>query len=225
MSERARFALRPIEQDSVLPSSGHAGRGLNSENEGEPSEVKRQRLVLQTPIRRGINTEGIDIFTPSTASGMPRLPQTGNGDILEYLKVRGSRVKDLEDELARCKSAHEAAQQEVARKQEQIMRLQASLSSGPSVSGQLAKGLRLEQDVAAAKEAEQRAVQRVREMEAEARATRLEHDKTVHEVQMQVLTAQQNLKNSKTEWTDKLRAVQLAEKLERRKRETEHELH
>ncbi|GFH25219.1 uncharacterized protein HaLaN_23150, partial [Haematococcus lacustris] len=162
--------------------------------------AKRQRIAYQTPVH---GTSALNVCTPGT---LPGQQQAGGGDILDYLKGRGGRIKELEDEVSRQRAANEQLTAALAQASAAQSKLQlqlsmaeqqcaaakaasatassaASATAKPSayiaqleqlVDSELAKGLALETQLAAAQERLLQAEQRTAAAKEQASAAAAE---------------------------------------------------
>uniref|UniRef100_A0A7S3QR74 Uncharacterized protein n=1 Tax=Dunaliella tertiolecta TaxID=3047 RepID=A0A7S3QR74_DUNTE len=94
---------------------------LPAETPGGPE--KRQKTVPVTPLAAAVRTPSQTAlpFTPAPGS------QQANGELLDYLRGRGGRIKELEDELGRSKVAHAQLRAEVSASQQAMRRMEVEL--------------------------------------------------------------------------------------------------
>ncbi|GLI71624.1 hypothetical protein VaNZ11_016893 [Volvox africanus] len=209
---------------------------------------KRQRLALQTP--GGAMPQGTGLATPASSillsstidrlSGMP-----SNDGLMDYLRGRGGKIKDLEDELAQTRARCEKLQQELATKNESMAVLvtekkvfEVAAAAVPPPTGtstavqhlhrqldeQLHKGLMLEQNLAAAKQHEAVSAQRLASLEALLSEQRAEQAKLLAEAEAAAARLRVEVEAARAEAQMALRNGELAERAAQRRVEAEREI-
>jgi hypothetical protein len=133
---------------------------------------------------------------------------------------RQSQIKELEDEVTRCRAANEQLNSELYRKQEKLAKLEDDLRSVTAavtpmqqqqqqphaavgleelselerlLDAELAKSVQLEHNLSATTEREVAAAQRALAAEGSAREARAEHERQMRTVQLQLDAAQHDI--------------------------------
>ncbi|GLC45303.1 hypothetical protein PLESTM_001717900 [Pleodorina starrii] len=218
----------------------------------QPSTVdanKRPRLALQTPggpmpQAMGLTTPASSMLPPSTLERLSGLP-SGDG-LMDYLRGRGGKIKELEDELAQSRSRCEKLQQDLTLKTETVAILTAenkALKTTSSVvvpapncsssalqhltkqlDDQLHRALLLEQDLAAAKQHEAVSAQRLASLESLLADQRAEQAKLLAEAEAAAAQLRMEVEAARAEARAAAQKGDLAERAAQRRVEAEREI-
>ncbi|KXZ42610.1 hypothetical protein GPECTOR_130g571 [Gonium pectorale] len=168
---------------------------------------------------------------------------SGDG-LMDYLRGRGGKIKELEDELAQARSRCERLQQELSIKNEAVTLLTAEnkalkvtaitpVTSATSsalehlnqkLDDQLHKALLLEQDLAAAKQREAVSMQRLTALEALLADQRTEQARLLAEAETAAARLRMDLEAARAEAKMATQKAELAERVAQRRVEAEHEV-
>lgn len=161
------------------------------------------------------------------------------------------QIKDLEDEVQKNKALQDQLNVELLRSRDQVQRLEAELKAARAELGaggssrsasqlpglteltelerlldsELTKGLELEQQLADSKEKQAAAEQRATLAEQSLAEMRADFEKQCRDRQLQLDAVVKQMDQAKFEAAEKARQAEMAAKLEKRKRETDLELH
>ncbi|KAF5828705.1 mitotic checkpoint protein-domain-containing protein [Dunaliella salina] len=197
--------------EAKAPDPRPALKQLPAETPGGPE--KRQRTVpAHTPLPHAAPSTPAQTALPSTpAPGS----QQANGELLDYLRGRGGRIKELEDELARSKMAHAQLRAEASASQQAMRRMEVDLravqaraaaaemrnaASSPQdtytqqvenlLDAELAKSLDLEQQLGALRQRLAAAEERAAGAEGSVRTLKAEADRAARASALQLANLQ-----------------------------------
>ncbi|KAG1666520.1 hypothetical protein FOA52_014417 [Chlamydomonas sp. UWO 241] len=162
----------------------------------------------------------------------------------DYMQQRGSRIKELEDQLASSQAERSALQHDLLRMQRQVEVLEQGLSRAHAASAhraqlaersevtelerllgeELSKALELEAALASCQGQLADAEARASEAVATAKRAAAEHGRALGAAHLEAEAAYRQLAAAAADADDRLRKAQLEAKLERRKREADQEV-
>lgn len=210
-----------------------------------PYQTPGLPLPMSTPMQMPLGTPGF-----SLAGGDPRFGSTlldsaarpEPGSVLDYLRGRGGKIKELEDEVALYRSKCDKLQAEVMGLQDansklssenQVLRLTAVSSTGPAAAAEqlnqlldqeLQRALQLERELAGAHQKEAVESQRAASLETMLSEHKAEHSRKLAAAEAEATAVSMRLEQLKAQAASEVADAQLAAKLEKRKREAQEEI-
>lgn len=161
---------------------------------------------------------------------------------MDYLRGRGGKIKELEDEVALYRSKCDKLQAEVMGLQDansklssenQVLRLTAVSSTGPAAAAEqlnqlldqeLQRALQLERELAGAHQKEAVESQRAASLETMLSEHKAEHSRKLAAAEAEATAVSMRLEQLKAQAASEVADAQLAAKLEKRKREAQEEI-